>query len=463
MTHFSRRVAIKAGIGLAGSAFLPRIKSAVAQSTEEPHYLLQLHFDGSLDASYLFDARPLAFTAAGKIQNYLGQDPSPWIGGNGGKSLASPLTRPLLAFKDCFSVLNGVHMATSFDGHEQNKNALLTGNPFGGEFYLPHLNTNGAIRAPLDYLQVGQNFGITISNAGSSVLFNPGAALSFVKAVQASADLRADDPVVGFLKGRMDKLASGPGRFSEGSRNMLSGLDQSFGLAEKVRATDIVFEDDDTELQKALKLAHQYFTRGISKSAFITINGMNLDTHGASAAAEQPQTYGEVVADILLVFDYLRSTPFDEARGLSLLDVTTVVIASEFDRTNYQEGLAMDKTGTDHNPLSNLMIIGGKGIKSGQIIGASDLDAIDASGSYSSVSGAHQKFDGSLLKRMGKPFDFASMQPSDAKPEAYDGDHYVTVASVVNTLYRLFGADAGHYWKNNRNSPAAQILTGLLA
>lgn len=463
MTHFSRRVAIKAGIGIAGSAFLPRVKSLFAQNVEEPHYLLQLHLVGGLDSSYLFDARPLAFTAAGKIQNYLGQDPSPWMGVNGGKALASSLTRPLLAFKDCFSVLNGVHMATSFDGHEQNMNTLFTGNPFGGEFFLPHLNTATTIRTPLDYLQIGQNLGTTISNAGSSVLFDPAAAKDFVKAVQASADLRADDPVVGFLKGRMAKMASGPGRFSEGSRQMLSGLDQSFGLAEKVKATDIVYTDDDTELQKALKLAHQYFTQGISKSAFITINNVLLDTHGPSDAAEQPTSYAQVVADIQSVFAYLRSTPFDEARGLSLLDVTTVFIASEFDRTNYQEGLPMDETGTDHNPLSNLMIIGGKGIRSGQVIGASDLDALDASGNYSSVSAAHHKFDGSLLKRMGKPFDFASMQPSDAKPETYDGDHYLTVASVVNTIYRHFGADAGHYWKNNRNGPPAQILTGLLA
>lgn len=459
----SRRVVLKAGAAVTGWGFLPRAKSLLAQTPSEPHFFLQLYFQDSLDSSYLFDARPLAFTAAGKIQNYLGQDPSLWMGSNGGKALATSLTADLKAYKDQFTVINGVHMATSFDGHEQNRNILLTGNPFGGESYLPHLNETSSSPTPLDYLQVGRMYGIEITNAASSVILEPSSAASFSTTIQSDRDLKGNDPVVAFLQGRMGGLAKGTGRFSEGSRRMLLGMEKSFGLAEKIKSADITLATGDKDLQKALKVAHQYFIKGIAKAALITIDDKDLDTHGPKDAAKQPELYKSVVADINTVFTYLKSTPFDESRGLSLLDVTTVVIASEFGRTNYQEGKAMDQTGTDHDPLSNLFIMGGKGIKGGQVIGASDLDELDGNGSYRGVSGAHHKLDGKLLKRMGKPFNFDTMQPAKDTPEDYDGDHYITIASVVNTVYKLFGTSPSHDWKNNRNGVPAKMLAGLMA
>ena len=88
----------------------------------------------------MFDARPLAMTAAGKIQNYLGQDPAPWTGKNGLITGATSLVKPLSPFKDRFSVMNGVVMTPSFDGHAQNMNFLFTGDPFGGDSFIPHLN-----------------------------------------------------------------------------------------------------------------------------------------------------------------------------------------------------------------------------------------------------------------------------------------------------------------------------------
>lgn len=462
MTQISRRIFIRAGAALTGGTCLTRTKSVLAQNLHEPHFFLQIYFDGSLDSSYLFDARPLSFTAAGRIQNYLGQDPEPWTGSNGGKALATSLISPLNAYKEQFTILNGVHMATSFDGHDQNKNMLLTGNPFGGESYLPHLNEASSTRAPLDYLQVGSMYGIEIANAASSVMMNPSSAATFSKTMQEDRDLNGGDPVIGFLKGRMSGVGNGTGGFAEGSRRMFMGIDQSFGLAEKIKAANIGFAGDDNDLTKALNVAHQYFIKGVAKSAIITINDKNLDTHGPKDAANQPELYKRVVSDIQNVFDFLKSTVFDESRGLSLLDVTTIVIASEFGRTNYQEGNAMDQTGTDHDPLSNFLMVGGKGIKGGQVIGASDLDDLDTDGTYRGVSGAHRKFDDKLLKRMGKPFNFDTMQPAYDIPEHYDGDHYITIASVVNTVYKVFGANTSHYWKNNRNGVAAKTLQGLI-
>jgi hypothetical protein len=475
MNHLSRRkiiarsaaltggVALRMGTPLvSGSVFAPAAPT-FAQAPAEPHFFLKVYFDGGIDSSYLFDARPLSFTSFGKIQNYLGQDPTQWVGNNGGKTLATSLVTPLLPFKQHFSIVNGVHMAIGFEGHDQNANALFTGNPFGGQSYLPHLNEGSGSRTPLDYLEMGGSLQIQIDNSTAAVKLSTDMADQFRGAISAASSLIADDPASVYLKGRMAKIAQGPGRFSEGAKKMLLGTDQSTDLATKIKAARIEFGPEDTIAQKSVKVAHQYFVNGICKSAVILLSDQSLDTHAPNDAAKQPKKYAEVVQSIKTIFDYLKSTAYDEARGLSLLDVTTVVIASEFGRTNFQEGKSMDQTGTDHNTLSNQIILGGKGVRGGQVIGASDLDAMDAHGYYARISGVHQYFDSNLQKKMGKIFDFATMQNVDDYPDVYRAEQYITIASVANTIYQIFGADTSHYWKAERNGPAAKTLNGLLS
>ncbi len=96
----------------------------------------------------MFDARPLSMTRAGKIQNYLGEEPGVWTGRNGVTTLATRLVAPLRPFRDRFSVLNGVYMTPSFDGHLQNMNFLFSGSPFGGDSFIPHLNAAETGRGP---------------------------------------------------------------------------------------------------------------------------------------------------------------------------------------------------------------------------------------------------------------------------------------------------------------------------
>ena len=93
-----------------------------------------------MDSSYLFDARPLLMTQAGKIQNYLGEEPKIWQGINGQRSLATRLVDKLAPYRNRFSVINGIIMTTAFDGHPQNINCMFSGSPFGGDCFIPHLN-----------------------------------------------------------------------------------------------------------------------------------------------------------------------------------------------------------------------------------------------------------------------------------------------------------------------------------
>jgi hypothetical protein len=117
-------------------------------------YFLALVLQGAADTSYMWDARPLAMTAAGKIQNWWtkGDEPIPYAGVNGQTCLRTPLVEPLMKFRDRMTVLNGVHMSATFDGHLQNMNFLFCGSAFGGESFVPHLNLaeTGQTPASLD-------------------------------------------------------------------------------------------------------------------------------------------------------------------------------------------------------------------------------------------------------------------------------------------------------------------------
>jgi hypothetical protein len=145
----SRRDVLRFGAFGAGTLLLPRASfPAPASPDADPHFFLLVVLNGGADSSYMFDARPLSMTKAGKIQNYLGKDPSPWTGTNGVTTLATSLTKPLAPFRDRFSVLNGVFMAPSFDGHLQNMNFLFSGQPFGGDSFIPHLNLAETGRKP---------------------------------------------------------------------------------------------------------------------------------------------------------------------------------------------------------------------------------------------------------------------------------------------------------------------------
>ena len=105
-----------------------------------------------------------------------------------------------------------------------------------------------------------------------------------------------------------------------------------------------------------------------------------------------------------------------------------------------------------------LILIGGKGIRGGLVIGASDLrDEVEE------PSAAHVQLDPVLEKSMGLPVDFATLMPRSDRPAACDIKDYLTIGSVVNTIYALFGVPKEHYRVLRRELPTAPVLNGLLA
>ena len=81
----------------------------------------------------------------------------------------------------------------------------------------------------------------------------------------------------------------------------------------------------------------------------------------------QPKLFADAIGRIAALLKGLNDTPFDAKR--SMFDVTTVMVASEFGRTMRALDMPIDQTGTNHNQFSNSILIGGKGIRAGMVIG----------------------------------------------------------------------------------------------
>src|SRR5258705_1937297 len=180
-SSLTRRRLLFASSALGLTLFLPRKKSRAATG-DTPRFLLNIFASGGLDTTMMFDARPLAMTAAGKIHNPLGQDPASWVGSNGQSALTASSASPLHPLRDRFSVINGVVMSTNFDGHDQNTNLFLAGNPFGGTSFNADLNGDGS--APLDYIKLGDLFVATLQD-GRTIQLTPAGLKQLVAGVSS--------------------------------------------------------------------------------------------------------------------------------------------------------------------------------------------------------------------------------------------------------------------------------------
>ena len=442
--HLSRRDLLQAGIALAATGLTRRLNAQGGSSS--PHFFLQVVIPGGADNLYMFDSRPLSFTGAGKMANYSGAEPSLWEGANGGRCFASPFAAALKPYKGRLAVVNGIHMPPGFEGHDQNVNALLSANPFGGKYFGPFLAKAGR---PLDFVSLGSLFGANVSNKERSLTMSAGIAPGLADKAAQVGQAGGEPPWRQWVSARANACGGGDGMLSEGCRSYRDSLLASQSLAQKLAKTKVDFGTDVSEIIKGAKVAFKYFSEGVVDVCLVVADGIDFDTHAEKDAAKSPEFFTKLCQNLASLFEALVKTPFDAASGLSMMDVTTVMISSEFARTHGQSGKAVDKTGTDHNPQSNMVILAGKGIKGDLVVGESDCDALGADGNFANISAAHKSLDSGLLKRMGKAYDFDAGSISTELPTEYKIDHYISMASVINTVLSGFSVPKDAWMTND--------------
>jgi hypothetical protein len=450
---WNRRDFLSVSAGSLGLMLVPRMalpSPRFAREEKDPHFCLQIFLDGGADNTYGFDARPLEMTQANLQQNYLAKEPEKFEGMNGNFSWATELTKPLWKFRQDFSVLNGVMMNPSFDGHPQQMNEYFAGNPFGGESFLPHLNF--AKNSPLDLILSSRSFA-EITNAEATVEITPNSLRDLKQNIKNLPDF-GSGPLGNFLQSRFVANALGSGSFSQGAKLMAEGFLQTGSLKEKIKEIQDSRDSEPEEIRFA-KMAGSVFRTGVARSAMIFF-APNLDTHDFNNCKEQPEKFRKIFEQIAGIFQTLKDMPFDEHR--SIFDLTTVIVSSEFGRTMRQLGRNFAETGTDHNAFSNSLILAGKGIRGNQVIGNSDFQT-----SKEELSKAHLQIDREKLKLIGRPFDYATGKSLNILPEVFSAKNYLNISSVINTIYSLYRVPESYYRLTERNGAKAPVISHLLS
>jgi len=264
-----------------------------------------------------------------------------------------------------------------------------------------------------------------------------------------------------FLTSRMAANAAGTGRFSAGAKVMGDGFNQVPELADGLKALKVTTEGGD-EVTHIASMIVALFQRNMCKSVQLVIDSslipnIVVDTHAGKSAKDSPAMVGQCMAAVAKVIAHLRNTSYDSHH--SLLDVTTVLVGTEFGRTMRSAfGGPLAESGTDHNPLRNTILLGGKGIKGGQIVGGTDHQS-----EREVLSGAHMGLDPPLIKAMGRPLDFTTLAPADGLPVEFHAADYLDFGCIANSIYKVFDAPTSRYPTIERNGAPAKVLDALLA
>jgi hypothetical protein len=454
-----RRTFLKASALGTSSFFLPHW--SWANASQEPHQLLHIHLPGGVDFTYLFDARPLEMTQANLQHNYMNEEPFVWEGPtNGRRTYATHLTKPLLPYQKDFSIINGIFMDRQFVGHDQLENVMFTGNPFGGEAYMPLLNKyTPQTPTPLDGLKKAEFMFFSASNMGGMLPFGSKSTEALVDKLQKSTT-DAQSATFQFIASRMKDIGVGKGQFSLASSRMYEAYMKSVPLSEQLKKTNVSIDPNLNPDLQFLNLFNQLSQQNSIRAGYLSIDSISadgnvfgFDAHDSGTAQSQPIFYKVLVERLASIINYLKTTPFSSQK--SLLDVTTVVISTEFGRTMRQEFATIDATGTDHNPYCNSILVAGKGIRGGMVIGESDFKT-----SSENLSGAHLQIDPKKINLVGRVFDFEKQAVVLDQPPVFDAHHYLNIGSVMNTFFDIFSLEKSYYRKLG-NGAAAQVLPSL--
>jgi hypothetical protein len=154
-----------------------------------------------------------------------------------------------------------------------------------------------------------------------------------------------------------DKMLSGIGRFGEKAYQMMRSTKarEAFDLSKEPSSITSLFGEDG--FSSNCMLAVRLVESGVK---FVTVQLGGWDTHTENFSALKNRKLPELDAGLSGLFSALA------AKGL--LDSTTVFVTGEFGRTPKVNA----KAGRDHYPRAMFCLLGGGGIRGGQVVGASD-------------------------------------------------------------------------------------------
>lgn len=345
----NRRQLIKTGFGasaflyansfftntLMASVFSETTKANSDTATTEPQFFLQIYMDGGWDTTLSTDVWTFQTPPDEKMiyAEYRKEDLLPL-----GNRFLGPACAPLMPFFDRLTIFNGVSMSPVEVGHPSPVSFALNGVPDSSD----------------------GNFSYQFMRS----LYNPDTqGVVSNTSIEMGSNLYKNSEISGISK------------MLEYNSNDESDLDGN-SLIDSAKAD---LAKSSLEIKKLAQINQSYLSTNADERnlclgflsltypcASITVRKGFLDTHNNHVNAHK-KSLTDNFQDAANYLSALAKVPWGRS-GKSLLDLTTVVIVSEFTRTP-----ALNLSGgKDHNPYSNSMIVIDSRFKKG-IFGASRL------------------------------------------------------------------------------------------
>ncbi|MBL7545024.1 MAG: DUF1501 domain-containing protein [Bdellovibrionaceae bacterium] len=332
-----RRNFIQNGIALTSLSLLP---GWAFSQENEPQFLLQFYMDAGWDTTLMTEAWNFQTKPdPAKIFIEYSENDTLAFGGR----FVGPTMAPLKKYFSRMTIFNGVIMSPVEVGHPSPAIFAASGASDGSE--------PSFVCQFMDLFYQNQSASIisntTVNMAGRAYKVSTIEGLRSINGFGGSVSQQQKPGGSGQLIARSYRdLGDISKKLSEASENNQESIDK--------------ITDDE------VKLLVKGFLSGMYPAAFINMS-RNLDTHGDHVNTHKTNLT-ENFKDIGKYLNGLSAVPWKNS-GKSLLDLTTVVISSDFTRTP-----ALNVSGgKDHNPFSNSMIVMSPKMKSEIIVGQSRL------------------------------------------------------------------------------------------
>lgn len=388
-----RRTFLKNGLLLTGAAYASQFmlpQRVFASGMARPQFFLQITISGGWHTSLSVDpwikaARPSEKDAfiEYRADEILKE----------GNLFLGPAMQSMRSFAPQMNIINGIYMSSTDSGHIANEVYMHSGSGTGhyGALVVEHELVDQEY--PLGVLT-----NALVYSGGSAVTSSQ---VAILENLSPAADTSSpfdnpDSPVVKAQK-VLTENAQKITDFNQARKNL-----QSQGIA--------------LTYSHSIALAYRY---GLAANAYLSLATGNLDTHASHEYAHkevQTQSWDQV-AELLNAFKQV-----EWESGVSMYDLTTFYITSEFSRT---PALNAAK-GTDHNPLNNSAVIIGPGFKGNTTFGASRL-----------VTGAESANGASYL--IANMVNLQSGEIITNKDDAKAKGHLIKPETIIATLAEGLG------------------------
>lgn len=324
-----------------------------------------------------------------------------------GNQKLGPALSPLYSYSEDFSIVNGILMNTSDNGHEASLGFITTGN---GEGKAPPL--------PVEIAAASKAGPLGVVFKGESIALDRPVILTTTDNVLNMASMIQLKAFKGFFQ-----LLNGGFEFTEALTSLIDNSQATDALVAAINErVPIINENNGSESIREGHILAAAFTAGASNQAQIDFF-VDLDTHDNHEGRhlDAQRSGWDSVAQIFKIF---KETPFG-GMGDSLFSRTTFMVVSDFSRTPFLNA----SKGKDHNPLTNSVLLAGRNILGGQTLGASHVIP-------------RSKSELGVAQHTALPIDFSNGEVAISREMAEKPNfQYITPDRVVASVAEAVGVD----------------------